>query len=369
MPKDETLAIQKNLVDLGKRMGFISVMEERLHKNECYAPVYDVVWYLDLDKLFYLNGLEELFKNDPDLFNRIKKLPFAGFEIEGASTSSKNQISNFANLYSGNFLFNFVIVNNSQANGENDTYRRGVKISNYFTDNSGDRNLFFLDNEHLLKCMDAISCYDSAIDIVDSNSLQRMTFGGEKASIEMYEQIRQYIDHSGLMIFQNYSTDTAKIKFEMLKEANGRNNKNKFSNFFLRQAFYKDPYNHEEKISTSAKTSFYIPKLDVVLGFNAPLCFVSWLKILAEVLDNDFAHYPILYGFKRGIIDSLFISLISIEMEFSINKHLNGGIYNMSKNSYIGVLVTKEPSRSHTDFFKRELGIKNVTSYCLEDLK
>lgn len=369
MPKKETFVIQQNLVDLGNKMGFISVMEERLHKNECYAPVYDVVWYLDLDMQFNLNGLEELFKNDPELFERIKKLPFAGFEIEGSSTTSKNQISNFANLYSGNFLFNFVIVNNSQANGENDTYRRGVKISNYFTDNSGDRNVFFLDNEHLLKSIDALTCYNSAIDSVDSNSVSRKTFGGEKASIEMYEQIRKYIDHSGLTIFQNYSTDIAIIKFEMLKEANGSNNKNRFSNFYLRQAFYKDPCNHEEKISTSPKTSFYIPKLDVVLGFNAPVCFVSWLKALAEVLQNDCAHYPILYGLNKGIIEKVFISLVSIEIEASINKHLNGGIYNMAKNSYIGVLVTKEPSKSHTDFFKRELGIKNVTSYCLEDLK
>lgn len=368
MPKDTTRTIQNNLVEFGKKLGFIAVMEERIHKRENYAPIYDVVWYLDLDYHFNLSGLEELFINDPELFERIKKLPFAGFEIEGASTSSKNQISNFANLYSGNFLFNFVIVNNCEANGENDTYRRGVKIKNYFSGNSGDRTVFFLDNAHLNESINALSCYDKQIIFFGENSTSRSTFGGEKASVQMYEQIRKYFDGTGLKICQNYSPYVPKIQFEMFREARCKCNQNSFSNFFLRQAFYKDPYDHEEKKSTSPTSSFYIPKLDVVLGFNAPLCFVEWLKTLAEALKNDCAHYPILYGLKnKKIIDeSLFISLISIEIESSINKHLNGGIYNMSKNSYAGILVTKESSTTHTEFFKKELGIKNITSYCLE---
>lgn len=368
MPKEVTCTIQNNLLEFGKKLGFIAVTEERVHQRSVYAPIYDVVWYLDLEKHFNLSGLEELFVNDPKLFKRISKLPFAGFEIEGSSTTSKNQISNFANLYSGNFLFNFVVVNNCEANGENDTYRRGVKIKNYFAENSGDRNVFFLDNVHLLESMKNLKCYDAKIEAFGNHSGDRQTFGGEKVSVEMYEQIRQYLEDTGLTIAQNYSPYLPKIQFAMLKEARCQSVQNGFADFFLRQAFYREPLDQEAQRAMTATSSFYIPRLDVVLGFNAPKCFVEWLKTIAVALKNDCAHYPILYGLanKKVIDKSLFIALISIEIESSINKHLNGGIYNMSKNSYAGILVTKESAKSHLEFFKGELGIKNITTYSLE---
>ena len=64
-----------------------------------------------------------------------------------------------------------------------------------------------------------------------------------------------------------------------------------------------------------------------------------------------------------SIIKELFVPLISIEIESSINKHLNGGIFNMSKNSYVGVLVTYEQAQKHVMYFRQELGLKNVISY------
>ena len=147
MPKKPTLEIQEALHKFGEKLGFVSVCEEKLPSRaayDYYAPTYDVVWYLELEKHgFNLNKIEKFFQNDPVLFNRIKKLPFAGFEIEGASTSSKNQVGNFANLHGGDFLFGFEVVNNKEANGEADTYRRGLKIKNYFSNTAENRNMFF----------------------------------------------------------------------------------------------------------------------------------------------------------------------------------------------------------------------------------
>ncbi|GHU99518.1 hypothetical protein FACS1894211_05060 [Clostridia bacterium] len=81
MPKITTREIQSLIYELGKELGFRSVKEERLHGRETYAPVYDVVWYLDMAKYFKLDGLEKLFEKDTGLFERLKTLPFAGFEI------------------------------------------------------------------------------------------------------------------------------------------------------------------------------------------------------------------------------------------------------------------------------------------------
>jgi len=68
------------------------------------------VWYLNLTKHFNFKSLEPMFTNNMDYLDNLEKIPFAGFEIEGACTSSKNQLSNFANLYCGDFLYSFVIV-------------------------------------------------------------------------------------------------------------------------------------------------------------------------------------------------------------------------------------------------------------------
>jgi hypothetical protein len=362
MPKNETLTIQNQIFELGNKLGFIAAIEEQIHSRDTYAPVYDVVWYLNLTQHFDFKSLEPMFADNIEYFNKLKRFPFAGFEIEGSNTSSKNQLSNFANLYCGDFLYNFVIVNNKGALKEEDTYRRGLKLHRYFVDNSGDKNIFFLDKVQLNKSIEQLKTFDGSIEKFPAPTSKRNTFGGETISVEMYEKILQFIDSTGLMIEQNFSPITSKIKFAMAKECSIPDD---YTAFHLKRKFYKEPYECEEKVATKVTDSFYIPKLDVVLGFYAPKGFTSWMKELSNSLKFDLLEYPLLYGLNKGIINELFIPLISIEIESSINKHLNGGIYNMAKNSYIGILVTSEPAQAHLDYFKHELGIKNVISYCL----
>ena len=88
---------------------------------------------------------------------------------------------------------------------------------------------------------------------------------------------------------------------------------------------------------------------------------------MADSLRNDCVHYPVLYSLKY-ITNDLFIPLISIEIETSKSKHMNGGICNMSKYSYCGILVSADESHGHIEFLKKHLGIENVTSICKEEL-
>jgi hypothetical protein len=366
MPKVETKELQSSIVEFGKKLGFDSKIEERCHGRNAYSPVYDVVWYLNLEKIFNFSKIKELFKNDLPLFDKIKNLPFAGFEIEGANTSSKNQISNFANLYCGDFVFNFVVVNNSGANNEEDTYRRGIKINHYFIKNSGDRNTIFMDAIHFRESMEKLDNFDNSIDVSNEVISREKGTGGEDKSLLVYDKIKELINGTGLKTKKDFSPSKQedKIRFMMLKEAYSQSD-SMFARLFSRQGYYNDPYASDIKIAKKEGDAFYIPKLDIVLGFDAPKGFASWMKIIANTLKEDCAHYPTLYGLKKEIINSLFISLISIEIETSINKHLNGGIYNMSKNSFAGILVTEENAQMHIEFFKKEIGIKNVTSYWL----
>lgn len=72
LPKQSTLEIQNKIKALGEQLGFISVIEERIHERETYAPIYDAVWYMDLTEYFDLDSLKPLFKHNPKLLDRIK---------------------------------------------------------------------------------------------------------------------------------------------------------------------------------------------------------------------------------------------------------------------------------------------------------
>jgi len=132
---------------------------------------------------------------------------------------------------------------------------------------------------------------------------------------------------------------------------------------YSRQSYRDNPYISDYKVAKKVSDSFYIPKLDVVLGFNSPNGFNSWLRVISDTVGDDSVHFPILYGIKKKFINQIFIPLISIEIETSNSKHANGGIYNMSKNSFIGVILADEEVKRHLEFFRKELGVKNVTYY------
>jgi len=373
MTKKETSKIQLKLQELGERFGLISDINKPLRGREHhgYAPEYDVVWYLDMKEHFNLEAIRKLFKHDQGLFERIQLLPFAGFEIEGSSTTSKNQLGNLSNLYSGSFIYSFLIVNNEEASVENDTYRRGVKLKRYFSSNSGDRNLFFFDRVHLTRSIETLSRSnsDNEIPVGSSKAGKRQTFGGETTSVKLYEKIRPLLGKTGLEVKHNYAPWLSKVKYQMAKEASVGND---FTDFYIGQAFYKNPsdtFTTKVKRAKSQSESLYIPNIDICLGFNAPKGFTAWLSALANTLGLDIAHFPTLYALNKPSHKNkpLFIPLIGVELETTINKHLSGGAYNLAKNTYAGVVVTNQPALKHIEFYKKEFGLKNVTAYNLEE--
>lgn len=371
MPKNQTLVIQEAIYELGNKLGFISATEHTcLPHSECYAPKYDVVWYLDTEKHYNINALKPLFSDNTGMLDRIRKLPFAGFEIEGSTTSSKNQLSNFANLYCGDYLFNFVIVNNEAAVKENDTYRRGLKLHRYFSSMCGYRNMFFADWTQLSRSINNLNIHSNDIipTITEVVSTKRSAFGGEVASVEMYEKIVPFLTDSNMEIRQNYSPDKAQWEFMLNQHVfNNIRSSSELADFFLLQKTYVSPDFNQIRKSSKPVDSYYIPKLDVVLGFNAPRSFIKWIKALARELNNDLINFPMLFAVLNGSIQDLFLPIISIEIEASINKHMNGGILNMAKNSFCGILVTRSDARPHLEYFKNKLNCHNIVLYELQN--
>jgi len=368
MPKNSTLQIQNMVRELGEQLGFISVIEERMHDNNAYAPIYDAVWYLDLTKYFDIDALMPIFINAPKFLLKLKKLPVAGFEIEGASTSSKNQLGNFANLYSGHFLYNFVIVNNGAANGENDTYRRGRKLYKYFYEEHGAKDTVFMDFTHFYESVKNLKVLDTKIHKEIYISEKRKICGGDVTSDEMYNSLYPYLKKSGFEIKQNYSPVMPKIKYHE-ENTSLNDSENKTANFKTGRFFRKEPTNYDWNIARKPSDMYYIPKLDTVLGFNLPSSFYGWLSALSLALNYENVSYPILYGVNKKIIEQIFVPIVGIEFENSINKHCNGGIVNLSHYSYYGILVGNESADSHIRFLKENMGINNVTYLALGELK
>lgn len=364
MPKNETLEIQKALLELGERLGFTAKIEERIHKHDVYSPIYDAVWYLNLNDVFDFDALKPLFVHKPKLLDSMKYIPFAGFEVEGSNTSTKNQIGNFANLHAGRFLFNFEVVNNAAASNENDTYRRGVKVCRYCNQIFSVKNDILMDKSHLFESIKRLpKNFDNNIVLEENKNYNRGIYGGEKSeSINMFSEILPMLQKSRLFVLQNKEPVICKLRYEILKQAFS-DDINDYGKHFLSQNYYTDPMSFNVKRSAKVKDSFYVPKMDVEAGFYMPKGFFIWLKVLGQALNNDVVNYPVVFGITNNIINSYFISLIAIEIENSINKHLNGGICNMANFSYSGVLVTNQSAAGHIDFLHRELGINNVTYY------
>lgn len=364
LPKNQTLFIQETIYELGRKLGFISATEHiSLPSSECYAPKYDVVWYFDTEKYYDIDALKPLFSDNPAMLDRIRKLPFAGFEIEGSTTSSKNQLSNFANLYCGDYLFNFVIVNNNAAVKENDTYRRGIKLHRYFTSMCGYRNMFFADWTHISRSIEnlKVNKEDTFSFISEAGTTKRSAYGGEIASVEMYEKIIPHIKNSGMEIKQNYAPDKAQWEFWLHQHVHENlESSSEIADFFLRQKTYLSPDFKQIRKTTKPADSYYVPKLDVVSGFNSPRSFIKWMRALANELNNDVVNYPMLFAILNGAIQDVFLPIISIEIEASINKHMNGGILNMAKNSFCGILVTRSDAKPHLEFFKNKLNCNNI---------
>lgn len=370
MPKNDTLEIQKFIKDLGEYLGFISKVEVNLDRDNYYSPIYDVIWFLDLSENFNI----EVFKKyiSPDVVeNKLKLIPIAAFEIEGAATSSKNQIGNITNLTFGNVLNKFIIVNNEAAIPEKDTYRRGLKITRYFNECLGSSNLIFLDWCQVKNTYEwlKIKEEDKKIEVNTSYTKTRKGSGGEKRSIQIFDYIFKDLNSIGLEIKQDYTPDKFKMKYYLEDYISRKIDiLDEELEFYFKRKAYKDPNEKNIFELNRINNKYYLPKLDIVLGFNLSKSFIKWIKGIAKNMENDILNNELIFSINNNKIKDVFIPLISIEIESEVNKHLNGAIINMWKNSYIGILFSKKQALGHLEYFKNN-GCNNIYFCDYENIK
>ncbi|WP_244965150.1 hypothetical protein [Planococcus koreensis] len=353
MVKQTTKAVQDQLFQLGKDLGFYSLKEYTFKSIiNAYAPRYDVVWMLNVQTL-NLNSLDHL-----QLIEG-KYLPFAAFELEGSTTSSKNQVGNVGNLQLSPCYYNFMVVNNASAAKENDTYRRGMKIVRSLQRVNGERQLFFLDSSMLKKL--PIFTKTTIVPLINrENRLPRKKgSGGEKQSILVAAKLMPKLLLTDLDIAYDRKPDYFKWiyhidqKFQQIKVPVK-------SKYLLKQSFTKSPVPLLKGEVKSASDYYYIPEIDVAAGFSIEGGYVQFLHFLAQRIGADVIHFPFLQYLLDIQEETIYFPLLGIEIEISESKHALGGLINLANFQYVGWLVSPGTMKPYVETYKHHLGMQNV---------
>ena len=358
MQKKDTKEIQIFLTELGEKLGFVSKAEYRKHITTDYNPIYDVVWFFEKESynFSYLDKILDKEKNWKSMTNQI---PIAAFEIEGSTTTSKNQLGNLLNLSLLNPFLSFVVVNNEKASNENDTYRRGVKIVRTYMEFSGKQNIIFLDWDHLANIEKSLdfSQKDKKRNNYPNNLLRRSKVGGEKDTVLM-DNLMSLLNTTKLEIHQNYTSPLYKWQYSRIMAS--QNIKiSKDHDYQLHKKYIFDPKNNIEKEIQKIDDFYYLPKIDFALELKIPNLFKMFLTEIGNRLQEQIIYYPILNYLNKNPKNELSFPFIGIEVETSVNKHLNGGVFNMSHFFYIGLLISKKAGLNNINTLSK-LGINNI---------
>ena len=365
MPKEKTKNIQSFLVEIGNKLGFESLREysfSKKRKVDSYDPIYDVVWFLNLSE-FNVDILKKYIPTT-SYYIDLKKIPLATFEIEGSTTTSKNQVGNFVNLLLNPSLFKFVIVNNSGAKEEYDTYRRGIKIQRTFSNFMGEKNIIFCDWSQLKNNNLSLnlSHEDKKITFSKLNINNRSAVGGEKGSIDVFNRIITDFSCVGMEIKQNYTPETLYWQYEKVKLYQSIDANVKFD-FLLKKKYVYDPVTKQIKTLKNIKQYFYLPKVDLALGFFLPNSFNIFLKFIAVNMREEVVNFPLLLYILKSKKNKLFFPYLGVEIESNVNKHLNGGLLNCSLFFYLGLIISPARGKSHISTYKNLCGLNNVFHY------
>lgn len=337
MSKITTVAIQDQLVSLGKNMGLRAEKEYSFKRKTAYNPRYDVVWFLDVSSL-NINNLKgiELIDNN--------WLPLATFEIEGSTTSSKNQVGNVGNIMISPCQYHFMIVANKEAGSENDTYRRGVKIVRTMQELLGEKNIIFLDASMLPAKIEE----DTYI-LVQKQQKQRLKgSGGETISLPIAERVVQLIEETNLAYEYDFVSPYFKMRFQQIK-----------SNIKGQQFTY-DPITFMRKNITSVSQYYYCPKVDISAGFLLAGGVISFLKAIANNLKDDVNLYPLLLHIIDKKINELYYPLLGVEIETGDSKHAIGGLMNAGRLHQVGWLVGTDTMQGSVETYQHFLGLRNT---------
>ncbi|WP_106496272.1 hypothetical protein [Lentibacillus sp. Marseille-P4043] len=208
MSKATTVRIQDTLVSIGEQLGFRAEKEFNFENQMPYTPRFDVVWLLDVSAL----GIEHLLG-----LNLVQQrwLPFSTFEIEGSTTSSKNQIGNVGNSLISPSYYHFMVVDNEGAGKENDTYRRGMKIVRTMQELFGKQHLFFLDSSMLYE----LPNFTKTMITTEPSAVERMKgSGGETVSLPIARKILSILAGTNLTVDLDVVPDYFKVQFNTTKK-------------------------------------------------------------------------------------------------------------------------------------------------------
>lgn len=337
MSKLSTINIQTKLVKLGESLGFKAEMEYSFQRLHAYNPRYDVVWFLDVQSLniAHLIGIE-LLDN--------RWLPIASFEIEGSTTSSKNQVGNIGNLLISSSQFHFIVVANKEAGKENDTYRRGVKIVRTIQELLGNKNIIFLDETML---PEAISTETSIV--TNPQKIERKKgAGGETISIPIAEKISTLLATTNLAISYDVVSEYFKEQFAAKKLD------------LTNQQFTVDPTTFERKSITAVSQYYYCPKIDISAGFQLSGGFIEFLKAITINLREDVQIYPFLQAIQSSKVQEIYYPLLGVEIETGDSKHAIGGLVNAGRLHQVGWLVGIDTMLGAFETYQQYFGLKNT---------
>lgn len=347
MAKLATKEIQSNLIKLGEQLGFISRLEYCFpNQKNYYQPRYDVVWLLDVSTL----AIDEILMNS---LIEDSLLPFAAFEVEGSTTSSKNQLGNVGNLRMSPCYFNFIVVNNAGAGKENDTYRRGIKIVRTIQELMGEKQIFLLDS-HLLSNLPELSITNIFIEQKDTKRLTGS--GGEIQSLPIATKLVEQLSRTGLQIEHDRTPDYFTYAFHVKKRHLASMN------------YTVDPVSFAQKEIRSDTTYYYKPKIDIAAGFQISGGFVEFLKEIAVRLRTDSIHFPLLQYLHDKQSITLYYPLLGIEIEMKESKHALGSLMNLANFHQIGWLIAPASMNPYVEAFKAQFGMQHVFIKNSEDL-
>lgn len=350
MSKKTTNYIQTQLKELGDLLGFESAIEYSFGENSSlYTPRYDVVWLLDVSVLNIQQPLEsKLIEN--------RFLPFVAFEIEGSTTSSKNQLGNIGNLRLSPCHYNFLIVNNDAAGKENDTYRRAMKLMRTTQELMGNRTMFLLDSSMINNIEEVTLCKTTIHSIKKSESRVKGS-GGEKQSLEIAKDLLKILNMSNLQVELDQSPAYHKYAYHTLK------------NDSVNRHFTHNPITFEQKQITRSSQYYYIPKVDIMAGFSLRGGFVEFLVHCGRKLKTDVVNYPLLQYLLDFPSSEMYHPLLGIEIETKESKHALGSMLNLHHYFQFGWLISNENMKSYTELYQHHFGMRNIHFVNAEELR
>lgn len=337
MGKASTLAIQNQLVALGEQIGLRAIKEYSFPRKAAYNPRYDVVWFLNVKdlKINHVTGVELI---------EDQWLPLATFEVEGSTTSSKNQVGNVGNIMISPCQYHFMIVANQEAGKENDTYRRGVKIVRTMQQLMGEKNILFLDASMLPKQLEN----PTIISTNHEKNERSKGSGGETTSLPIAKKVIERIEKTNLMYEFDFTSPDFKMRFNQVKSQ------------LKGKKYTHDPVTNKREDIRSTSNYYYCSKIDISAGFTLTGGFIEFLKTIAKNFKKDVELYPLLLHIHHEKINELYYPLLGIEIETGDSKHAIGGLINAGRLHQVGWLVGTDSMQGSVETYHYYLGLRNT---------